>query len=195
MTPVTFRIDPIGTAGAAEISGLDCSRPFAADELARVKAAFLAYPILAFRDQSLTPAQQARFSAQFGTLINEENREHCHPEDPNVMIISNEIRPDGTAVGVVDAGDYFHADSSHKVEPVHITCLHAIRNPSTGGQTRRDSTASSDRSGRRISSDGSSRSPACRASRCACARPTTTAAIPRTRSSARTTSAMSAGRT
>jgi taurine dioxygenase len=135
MTPVTFRIDPIGTAGAAEVVGLDCSRPLAADDLARVKAAFLEYPILAFRDQALTPAQQARFSAQFGALINEENTAHRHPDDPYVMIISNELRPDGTAVGVVDAGDYFHADSSHKTEPVHITCLQSVRNPSTGGQT------------------------------------------------------------
>jgi taurine dioxygenase len=135
MAHVTFDITPIGTAGAAEIAGLDCSQPFAPDELARVHAAFGTYPILAFRDQHLTPPQQARFSAQFGPLINEENRAFTHPDDPNVLILTNELRADGSPIGVVDAGDYFHSDSSHKPEPVLATILYAVRNPRTGGQT------------------------------------------------------------
>jgi taurine dioxygenase len=135
MAHVTFAITPIGTAGAAEIRGLDCSQPFDADDLARVRAAFGDFPILAFRDQTLTPSQQARFSAQFGPLINEENAAFTHPADPNVLILTNELRADGSPIGVVDAGDYFHSDSSHKPEPVLATILYAVRNPQTGGQT------------------------------------------------------------
>jgi taurine dioxygenase len=135
MDRVTFDITPVGIAGAAEIVGVDCSMPFDAGDLARVKAAFGDYPILAFRHQHLTPAQQARFSAQFGPLINEENREFTHPDDPNVLILTNELRPDGSPIGVVDAGDYFHSDSSHKPEPVLATILYSVRNPRAGGQT------------------------------------------------------------
>ncbi len=130
-----FTLKPVGAAGAAEIIGLDSSQTLDHADLAELKAAFLRYPILAIRDQHLTPPQQARFSAQFGALINEENREFTHPEDPNVLILTNELRADGSPIGVVDAGDYFHSDSSHKPEPVLTTILYAVRNPATGGET------------------------------------------------------------
>lgn len=132
-TALTVR--PLGSAGAAEIVGLDASKRFDAPTLDAVREAFRRYPILAFRDQQLTPGEQARFSAQFGILINEENREFTHPDDPDVLILTNELRPDGTPIGVVDAGDYFHSDSSHKPEPVLATILHAVQLPETGGDT------------------------------------------------------------
>ena len=46
-----------------------------------------------------------------------------------------DLDADGTAVGVVDAGDFWHSDSSHHEIPVKITILQSIRNPQTGGDT------------------------------------------------------------
>lgn len=130
-----FAVRELGNAGAAEIVGLDCSAPLTGAQIGAVREAFGRFPILAFRDQALSPAQQARFSAQFGPLINEENPEFVHPDDPNVLILTNELRVDGSPIGVVDAGDYFHSDSSHKPEPVLSTILYCVRTPSTGGDT------------------------------------------------------------
>jgi taurine dioxygenase len=135
MTTTTFTVTPVGTAGAAEITGFDAARPLEPDELARFKRAWLQFPILAIRDQHLSAPEQARFTALFGELVNEENRQFVHPDDGNVLILTNELRPDGTPIGVVDAGDFFHADSSHKERPVAMTFLQTVRLPAHGGDT------------------------------------------------------------
>jgi taurine dioxygenase len=127
--------NPIGDIGAAEIRGLDCSRPLSAKTLAALEATFLEYPILAIRDQVLTAKQQVAFSQQFGVLEPQERSQYVHTDDPGVLILSNEIGPDGTTVGVVDAGDFLHSDSSHMLEPVKTTILYSVKNPRTGGDT------------------------------------------------------------
>jgi taurine dioxygenase len=130
-----FTLNALSDAGAAEIVGLDCARPLDDATIAAVRAAFLAHPILAIRDQHLGAAQQAAFSRRFGELEPQDRLEYTHPDDRDVLILSNEIRPDGSAVGVVDAGDFLHSDSSHHEEPVAMTILHSVRNPSRGGDT------------------------------------------------------------
>jgi taurine dioxygenase len=132
---VGFTVTPISGAGAAEVVGLDCSRPLAPADLAALRAAFRANPILAIRDQHLTPKQQVAFSELFGELESQLNSDYVHPDDEHVLILSNELRPDGSAIGVVDAGDFLHSDSSWRTEPCSATILYSVRNPRTGGDT------------------------------------------------------------
>ena len=134
-TAAGFRVAPIGTAGAAEVAGLDCSRPLSPMALSALQAAFLDYPILAIRDQTLTAKQQAEFSRQFGVLEPQGRSQYIHRDDPDVLILSNAIGPDGNPIGVVDAGDFLHSDSSHVSEPVKTTILYSVKNPRTGGAT------------------------------------------------------------
>jgi taurine dioxygenase len=132
---MTFAVNRISGAGAAEITGLDCANPLEAATLAALKRAMVQFPIVAIRDQRLTARQQAEFSRQLGPLEAQDRTTYCHPDDPDVLILSNEIRPDGTAVGIVDAGDFWHSDSSHLEEPCKQTLLFAVRNPKQGGDT------------------------------------------------------------
>jgi taurine dioxygenase len=132
---MSFTVHELSDAGAAEVLGLDCSRPLDAGVLARLGTVMLEFPVTVIRDQSLTARQQASFSRQLGSLEAQDRRAYCHPEEPDVLILSNEIRPDGIAVGIVDAGDFWHSDSSHLPEPCKSTVLHAVRNPVTGGDT------------------------------------------------------------
>jgi taurine dioxygenase len=131
----SFELRELSPVGAAEVIGLDCRYPLEPRALAELQAAFVRYPILVIRDQALTAVQQSRFSRQFGPLEEQVNSQYVHPDDPYVLILSNEIRPDGTAVGVVDAGDFLHSDSSWSPSPCQATILHAIRNPRQGGDT------------------------------------------------------------
>jgi len=132
---MTFTVNKLSDAGAGEILGLDCAHPLAADALAELNRAMLEFPITVIRDQVLTPPQQAAFSRQLGPLEAQDRKTYCHPDDPDILILSNEVRPDGTAVGIVDAGDFWHSDSSHRPEPCKITVLYAVRNPANGGDT------------------------------------------------------------
>jgi taurine dioxygenase len=132
---MTFRVNKLSDAGAAEILGLDCAQPLDPATLAALNRAILDYPIVAIRDQTLSPKQQAAFSRQLGSLETQDRKTYCHPDDPDILILSNELRPDGTAVGIVDAGDFWHSDSSHLEEPCKLTLLYAVRNPRQGGDT------------------------------------------------------------
>jgi taurine dioxygenase len=120
---------------AGEVVGLDCSDPLDAGTLAALKRAMLDFPVVAIRDQTLAPRQQAAFSRQLGPLEAQDRQTYCHPDDTDILILSNELRPDGSAVGIVDAGDYWHSDSSHLEEPCRATVLYAVKNPTTGGDT------------------------------------------------------------
>ena len=120
---------------AGEVVGLDCARSLDAGTLAALKRTMLDFPVVAIRDQTLAPRQQAEFSRQLGPLETQDRKTYCHPDDQDILVLSNEIRPDGSAVGIVDAGDYWHSDSSHIEEPCRATVLYAVKNPTTGGDT------------------------------------------------------------
>src|SRR5690348_11497167 len=127
-----FTVNTLSDAGAAEVIGLDCSKPLSPADKTALWQAFLDHPILCVRDQTLTPKQQADFVRQYGPCEAQDRSPYTHPDDRDILILSNEIRPDGTAVGIVDAGDFWHSDSSHLPEPCQATILYAIRNPSRG---------------------------------------------------------------
>jgi taurine dioxygenase len=161
---MSVRINPLGTA-AAEILGLDCSQPFSDQMFQIVESAFLDYPVLVFRDQILSATDVARFGRRFGQLEGYGNpapttgnkaeapkpqlaalreidgretpdlRLYVSPENADVLIMSNEIRSDLNAIGIVDNAETWHSDASHRAQPCKAIILYAIRNPSVGGDT------------------------------------------------------------
>lgn len=133
---MSINVAEISPAGAGQIVGLDCSKPLSAEQCREVKAAFLKYPILCVRDQKLAAKQQAVFSRGFGHLESQDRLDYCHPDDRDVLILSNDRKPDGSAVGIIDAGDFWHSDSSHMPNPCRMTILYAVQNPRNGGDTQ-----------------------------------------------------------
>ena len=130
-----MRISPLSDVLGAEITGLDLTRPIKKSDEHMIKQALLDHHVIVIRDQRLTPVEQVQFSDRFGTLELPANIQHTTQESDHVMILSNEIRPDGTAVGVVDGGDFWHSDSSHIRVPSKITILQSVKNPVRGGDT------------------------------------------------------------
>ena len=161
---MSVRVSPVDPA-AAEILGLDCSHPLTDSTFQVVESAFLEYPVLVFRDQTLSAADFARFARRFGQLEGYGNptstagnktdtpkpqlaalheidgretpdlRLYVSPTEPDVLIMSNEIRSDLNAIGIVDNAETWHSDASHRAEPCKAILLHATRNPSVGGDT------------------------------------------------------------
>ncbi|MDA0651915.1 MAG: TauD/TfdA family dioxygenase [Proteobacteria bacterium] len=130
-----MKVTPVSEILGAEVTGIDLSGTLGSETKAALREAFLTYQVLVIRDQTLSPAQQVAFSKIWGDLEIPANIQHTTEESQNVMILSNEIRPDGTAVGVVDGGDFWHSDSSHVAVPSMITILQSVRNPDRGGDT------------------------------------------------------------
>jgi alpha-ketoglutarate-dependent 2,4-dichlorophenoxyacetate dioxygenase len=65
---MSIAIRPLHPVFAGEVSGIDCTRPLAPDEVAAVEAGMDQYAVLVFRDQDLTDAQQLAFTLNFGEL-------------------------------------------------------------------------------------------------------------------------------
>jgi taurine dioxygenase len=77
ITMSDLNIVPLSSALGAQISGLDISQPLNLEQRDAIEQALLKHQVLFFRDQPITPQQQARFAANFGDL-------HIHPIYPNV---------------------------------------------------------------------------------------------------------------
>ena len=73
----SLTVTPLSTALGAQISGVDITQPLNPEQRDAIEQALLDYSVLFFRDQPITPQQQARFAANFGDL-------HIHPIYPNV---------------------------------------------------------------------------------------------------------------
>lgn len=157
---MSFTTNPLGP-GAAEIIGLDASQPFSAEILQTVRRAFLDYPVLVFRDQDLSATQLAAFGRQFGeletyvgsssasagaaagtaALRQTDGREtpdqmlYQSPENPDVLIMTNERDDNLPVIGIVDNAEMWHSDASHKMEPCKAIIVHVVRNPASGGDT------------------------------------------------------------
>lgn len=128
-----MQIRRLGATMGAEITGADVNR-VSPETFAEVRDAFHAHKVIAIRRQQLAPAAQIAFSRRFGALEDQLNAHYTVDGYPDVLVLSNDIR-DGKPVGLVDGGDYWHSDSSHREYPSMATILFAVKNPVTGGDT------------------------------------------------------------
>jgi taurine dioxygenase len=125
---------PLSEVAGAEISGVDLSQPIGDDLRAQILDAFLAHHLLVFRGQSLSPAQQAAFSENFGALEEHVIRLPDGNKPPLVHVVSN-LDADGNPTERPHShGNYFwHTDKSYHAVPSLMTLLHAIELPPGGG--------------------------------------------------------------
>ena len=128
-----MEIRRLGAAMGAEIVGVDLNALSDA-VFSRIRDAFHTYQVLAIRDQTLTPAAQLAFSRRFGALEDQLNAHYTVPDYPEVLVLSNDVR-DGKPIGLIDGGDFWHSDSSHRDFPSMATILYAVKNPDAGGDT------------------------------------------------------------
>lgn len=117
----------------AEISGVDLSRPLDDGTFARISNAFFEHQVVVFRDQRLTPSQQVAFSRRFGELENHVRKEHCLEGYPEILVVSNVLDERGSAIGVQDAGRFWHSDLSYKQVPSLLSALYALEVPVRDG--------------------------------------------------------------
>lgn len=131
----TFEIRPLTGPLGAEVLGLDLSQPLSDEDFARLHRAHLDHHVLVIRDQhALTPGQQVALSERFGPLQRHVLKQFALPSHPEVLVVSN-IVEDGRAIGLGDAGHFWHSDLSYKDRPSLGSFLHAQELPAEGGDT------------------------------------------------------------
>src|SRR5258708_3651896 len=128
-----FTSRPLSPGLGVEVD-VDVSQPLSDSAFAEIERAFYAGQVLAIRGQKLTPRQFAGFAARFGPPQPHVIDQFHHPDDPNILILSN-VKKDGQPTGLQDAGSYFHTDYSYLQVPARATTLHSIVVPKVGGDT------------------------------------------------------------
>jgi len=89
--------------------------------------------VVVFRDQKLTPAQQIAFTRRFGELEHHVRKEHRLDGYPEILLVSNVVDERGAAIGVQDAGRFWHSDLSYKQVPSLLSALYALEVPVRDG--------------------------------------------------------------
>lgn len=124
---MSIHITTLSPALGAQISGVDLSRDLTSAERDAIERAILEHQVLFFRDQPVTPQQQARFAAHFGDL-------HIHPIYPNVPEQPEVLILD-TAVTDVRDNAIWHTDVTFLPTPALGAVLSAKQLPAYGGDT------------------------------------------------------------
>jgi len=124
----------IGRHAGAEIFGADLSQPLDDASFARIADAFFEHQVVVFRGQKLTPSQQIAFTRRFGELEHHVRKEHRLDGHPEILIVSNVRDGRGRAIGVEDAGRFWHSDLSYKQVPSLLSALYALEVPVKDGR-------------------------------------------------------------
>ncbi len=131
---MTLDIRSLSPALGAEVVGADLSRPLSDDAFARIKRAFLDHCVLVFRDQHLTPVQHIAFSQRFGDLHIHMLDQYLMEDHPEILVLSN-VKQGGRAIGIEDAGRYWHSDVTYEEVPPLGSLLYGVEVPPEGGDT------------------------------------------------------------
>ena len=135
----------IGPCFAAEVEGIDMTRPLTPDEVAAVHAGMDRYAVLVFHDQKIDDEQQLAFTRSLGEIERSIGASLRAPDeyrlpttfadvsnlDKNNKPFARDDRRRLFAIG----NRLWHSDSSFKVVPAKYSLLHARCIPSKGGNT------------------------------------------------------------
>jgi taurine dioxygenase len=124
---MSLTITPLSSALGAQIRGVDISQPLNAEQRDAIEQALLKHQVLFFREQPITPQQQARFAANFGDL-------HIHPIYPNVPEQPEVLILDTAETDVRDNA-IWHTDVTFLPTPALGAVLSAKQLPEFGGDT------------------------------------------------------------
>ena len=89
---------------------------------------------MVFPDQHLTPVEHIAFSRRFGALHIHMLEQYLMDGHPELLVLSN-VKRDGRAIGIEDAGRYWHSDVTYEEVPPLGSLLYGVEVPPAGGDT------------------------------------------------------------
>ena len=142
---MSIKFRQVGPCFAAEIEGVDISKPLTPDEIATIHAGMDEYAVLVFHGQHVDDAQQLAFTQSLGDIEHAIGASLRRPDEyrlPTTFADVSNLDKDNTVFARDDRRRLFaignrlwHSDSSFKVVPAKYSLLHAHSVPSKGGNT------------------------------------------------------------
>jgi alpha-ketoglutarate-dependent 2,4-dichlorophenoxyacetate dioxygenase len=135
----------IGPCFAAEVEGIDMTRPLTPEEVKAIHAGMDRYAVLVFHDQRIDDEQQLAFTRSLGEIEHSIGASLRAPDEyrlpttfADVSNLDKNNRPyarDDRRRLFAIGNRLWHSDSSFKVVPAKYSLLHARSIPSKGGNT------------------------------------------------------------
>jgi taurine dioxygenase len=133
---MAIKLRKLSYALGAEVCGVDVSQPMSEGFFGEIYQAFLEHGILLFRDQKITREQHIEFSRRFGELDRHDALPRDrHPDYPEILLVTNEPKPDGSPSDSRYTGRSWHSDMSFTPVPSLGSLLRGITVPEVGGDT------------------------------------------------------------
>ena len=115
-----FTVKKLGESFVAAVNGIDLNN--LGDDWSALHHAYLDNKVLVIPDQNLSVSAFAALGTRFGEVVRHPVGKFAHPENPDVMILSNNTQF-GKPVGVKDAGSFWHSDRSYMHRTANETIL------------------------------------------------------------------------
>jgi len=133
---MALKLRPLSYSLGAEVCDIDVSRNMAEEEFGEIYRAFLDHGILLFRNQRITREQHIDFSRRFGELDKHDALlRDRHPQYPELLMVTNEPKPDGSPSDSKYTGRQWHSDMSFTLVPSLGSLLRCVNAPPVGGDT------------------------------------------------------------
>ena len=128
-------IIPSGQTLGARVENVDLTKPLSDGDFRTVLRALGQHGVLCFPKQTFETPEFRAFASRFGDLeVNVANL-YFEAGFPDIMILSNQIRPDGKPAGLNDAGQGWHTDMSYSKDIALANVLHAQEVPMRNGKS------------------------------------------------------------
>jgi alpha-ketoglutarate-dependent 2,4-dichlorophenoxyacetate dioxygenase len=142
---MSIKLRQVGPCFAAEVEGVDLSKPLAPEEVAAIHAGMDEYAVLVFHGQYIDDEQQLAFTRSLGEIEHAIGTSLRAPDEyrlPTTFADVSNLDKHNQVYGRDDRRRLFaignrlwHSDSSFKVIPAKYSLLHARAIPSKGGNT------------------------------------------------------------
>jgi taurine dioxygenase len=129
-----MHVEPAAQTCGAYVEGVDLDA-LTPGQLGQLLEAWQRYRVIGVRGQRLDPQAFHRFACRFGRPQPHVLDQYHHPDNPDILILSNVVEADGRPRGLADGGSYWHSDYSYKALPAKATLLYNLECPTDGGDT------------------------------------------------------------
>ena len=133
---MSLKLRKLSYALGAEVCDIDVAKPMSEGQFGEIYRAFLDNGILLFRNQDIPREQHIEFSRRFGELDRHESLPRDrHPKYPELLMVTNEPKADGSPSDTKYTGRQWHSDMSFTTEPSLGSLLKSYAVPEVGGDT------------------------------------------------------------